>query len=126
MKYILDDETVEISADDFISLLEKKYQCEFYRGAAFSSKYSELVVDNPIRTILIEYDDVVECRYFEAMVKERNICFAGKREVPSISAKSRSSCTLSHECKAMLNELKKGTISYEDVIWILLANYLGK
>lgn len=75
-----------------------------------------------LKAIKIIYDDIYDCKKTELILKQVCPKFYPRRY---IMHKWKKSITISQDCKSELDELQKGTESYEMIIWRLLLHYKG-
>lgn len=72
----------------------------------------------PGKPIIVKYDDVLDCKKTEVLLKPYFSKFTPRKYSPGTT-----SIGLSDECKRELDNIKKGKESYEMVIWKLIMEH---
>jgi len=94
-----------------------------YKGHNLTQPYAWIFpMQNKSISVRIEYDDLIDCKKTEMMLKPLCTTFSPRKYNPLPS----TSIGVSRDCKDELNKIKLPYESFEDVIWRLLLTYSGE
>lgn len=92
-----------------------------YKGHNRTQPYAGIFpMQNKSISARIEYDDLIDCKKTEMMLKPVCTTFSPRRYNPSPS----TSIGVSMDCKDELKKIKQDHESFEDVIWRLLLTQI--
>ena len=113
----------ETTITNIHELIEKipKLKTNMYYGYNLTQPYAWIfsMQNRPI-SIRIEYDNLIDCKKTEMMLKPVCTTFSPRRYNPSPS----TSIGVSKDCKQELKKIKQDHESFEDVIWRLLLTQI--